>query len=106
MFSVKWIYQQNGLEVNRIFEAERVATAFRNDGPPDSPRRQFNPTLFGREVERALVILGDGDLDDISIDCGKVYVMNQAGRTVASYDLGDPCATPALGQSMPTPLAA
>lgn len=91
MFSVKWVYQQDGLETHRIFEAESVTAGFRNDGPPSTPTRQFAPQLMDRDVNSALIILGIGyDLNDRSIDCGKVYVMNQAGRTVASYDLGDP----------------
>lgn len=91
MFSVKWVYENDGLLINRIFEAETVTVAFPDDGPPGSPRRQGAPQLMGRDVHSGLLIVGPGfDLDDRSIDRGKVYVMNQAGRTVATYELGEP----------------
>lgn len=91
MFSVKWVYENDGLETHRIFEAESVTAGFRNDGPPSTPTRPGVPQLMGRDVHSGLLIVGSGfDGHERSIDCGKVYVMNQAGKTVASYDLGSP----------------
>ena len=88
MLSVKWIYERDGLRIEHVFEAERVSAAFNQEDPASAVKRQFPQQLMGRDVERAVVILDGPDLVGKSFDCGTVYVMNQNGRTVASYELG------------------
>lgn len=90
MLTVKWQYTVNGVQVEHLYEAENVTGAFPEIQPPGAASRQ-NPTphVCGRYIDRPTVILDGYDLTGRSFGNGKVYVMNEGGKTIASYDLGD-----------------
>lgn len=85
MFTIKWIYKIRGGTAERIFSASEAGAAFNDGDKPVAAR------WASRDVHRSLFVVGfPHDLESsISLNCGKVYVMNEAGKTVASYDLGD-----------------
>lgn len=84
MLTVKWVIDTPDGQIDRIFEAREVTVASRYD--PTSPKAW---KVAQRGVDRALVILDPSDpsFAGRSIDCGLVYVMNEAGATVGKYIL-------------------
>lgn len=86
MFTVKWSYERDGGHFERIFEAETVDVGFDNRGPGTG---QASLEMQGRHVPpNGLVVLDGYSTLGMSFDCGKLYVMNDKGSTVGSYDLG------------------
>lgn len=85
MFTVKWIVKTGAGETIRMFSADDVTVAYR-----DQSTEMAAPWMVaGREVEGALVILDPHDIGARSLNHGLVYVMNEAGATVGKYELGD-----------------
>ncbi len=97
MLTVKWVVQTTKGSVTRIFEAEDVAIAYRNDPIPSlSPtpsvtRQDGSDFKVGRyAVKTALLVINPHDLSaDRALDCGLCYVVNDHGKTVGSYQLSN-----------------
>ena len=92
MFTIKWIVATPHGEVTRLFEARDVRVAYRNSNPGIEPDWGHLPRfeLADRPVKRALLVIDPGpNFAGHSFDCGKVYVMNETGATVAKYVLSD-----------------
>lgn len=90
MFTVKRIVRTELGEVTRLYEADSVEAAFRDEPPPGARCWLSAPwQIDGRRfVERALVIVNDA-FGGRSFDRGTVYVMNRDGATVSKYVLDD-----------------
>lgn len=86
MFTVKWVYRTKDGSVTHLFKADRVSYAYRDASRPAADYMQ----LHGRDVPVSGLVVMDGyDMGGSSFDCGTIYVMNEAGKTVDSYRLGD-----------------
>jgi hypothetical protein len=92
MFTINWTYKIEDMQVHHIFAAERIDFAFR-DCIPGAGQAPLPKEFMGRMVTKSLAVLEGYDLAGRSFDCGTVYVMNEHGKTVAHYELGDPPAS-------------
>jgi len=105
MFTVKWVVRHADGEVIRMFEAENVTVAYRNQDPNAVAKESWE--VEGRVVERSLLIVGHADLSSRSLDVGVAYVMNEAGATVGKYVLNDDIIRAGrdavVGMTAPTP---
>lgn len=91
MFSVKWqYYREDGAFIEQVFEAERVAYAADQRTLP--PEKLELLQFMDRDVAPAVLVMGADDgaprYSGRSFNFGKFYVMNEHGKTVATYDLG------------------
>lgn len=106
MLTVKWIVQTNKGSVERIFPAEDVAIAYRNEPltPADNDRSDFKVGRY--EVGSAILIINPHDSSsDRALDVGLCYVMNEAGKTIGSYILSEGTYAYATGIPEPAPIA-
>lgn len=84
--TVKWITEVDGVSRERLFEAMNVEVCFphTNDGHMPS-----GVTCGDYPVDKASLFIDphEGHYSGYKFDCGKFYVMNESGSTVASYNL-------------------
>lgn len=109
IFTVKWVYTLDGIERERVLEADQVNIAWDNRAPGNEPKTSDGPKLgiYGVPQRGGIVVLGNPEQgsDSMALTFGKVYVMNRDGKTVAKYDLGEPCIAQGSdgGVGKPTP---
>lgn len=74
MLTLKHIIWNGGFET--VYQAKQVRSKYREPRTNDGPHA----------LEFVAFDLPNGDVHTLTF--GKIYVMNEAGRTVASYDFG------------------
>lgn len=90
MLTVKWTVQTPKGSVTRIFEADDVAIAYRNNPLPPTSNDGSDFKVGRYAVGSAILVINPHDASaDRALDCGTCYVMNDHGKTVGSYELGD-----------------
>lgn len=91
MLTVKWIVQTDKGSVERIFAADDVAIAYRNNPFSDVQKVDGSDFKVGRyAVKSAVLVINPHDASsDRCLADGTCYVMNDAGKTVGSYQLSD-----------------
>lgn len=100
MLTVKWIVKTDKGEITRIFEAEDVAVAYRDNPLPPNNEDGSDFKVGRYPVRRAVLVINPHDLSsDRALDIGTCYVMNEGGKTVGSYQLYD--GTFAIGTPLP-----
>lgn len=103
MLTVKWIVQTTKGSVERIFAADDVAIAYRNNPLGDAQKIDGSDFKVGRyAVKSAVLVINPNDSSsDRCLADGICYVMNAAGKTVGSYQLSDEVIE--ATDSLPTP---
>lgn len=95
MFSIKWIVRTALGSITRMYEAEDVIAAYRDELPPPGCAQTLKQwEVADRPVDCALFIMDpNGTSGDRfagrSFDTGTVYVMNETGATVGKFVLSD-----------------
>lgn len=86
-FTVKWIRVVEGVSAETLYPADRVEVFFANtsDGKFPTGRKHFDYDL---DAPCLFIDAGPGGAG-FKFDRGEFYVMNEAGRTVGSYNFGD-----------------
>jgi len=98
MLTVKWCTESFGATRERVFETETVEVAWPDQNPADFPRK-----LGIYDVpDTGLVAIGNPHqgAESMAFAHGKIYVMNDKGKTVASYQLA-PCTASAEAGGIP-----
>lgn len=91
-FSVKWkTSSPDGTERHRIFSTDQFQYAGRNSPPHGAPEAHTPKLGVYNVPPDGLVVIGNPHCgaDSIAFGCGTIYVMNEAGKTVATYHLGE-----------------
>lgn len=101
-FTVKWVVNCNGVVRHRIFDADQISYAA-DERPPDRPANSEKLGIYG-VPSCGLVVIGNPHVgaDSMAFSCGVVYVMNEAGKTVATYRLEHGLNPIACSEVMPT----
>jgi hypothetical protein len=90
-FIVKWCYNRDGAQLERLIETDQVNAAYDERTPdrrkPDAPALMFG--CYQVPASGGIVILGNyyEGADSMCLSFGTVYVMNRDGKTVAKYHL-------------------
>jgi hypothetical protein len=89
MLTAKWCYDDDGVSRERVFETPTVDVAYPNPCQ-DGPKERRGPMLGVYSVPLGgLVVIGNSadGAESMAFAFGTVYVMNDHGRTVATYRL-------------------
>lgn len=90
-FTAKWVYDTNGIQRERLIEADQVNVAY--DGrTPNAPPVALMLGVYA-VPPTGIVVLGNPEsgAESLALTFGKVYIMNRDGRTVATYHLAKDC---------------
>lgn len=87
-FTVRWAYEVDGIQRERLIEADTVHASY-DARTPDKHSAQGAMLGIYRVSEGGLVVIGNPYLgaDSMALAFGTVYVMNRDGKTVAKYIL-------------------
>lgn len=91
-FTVKWVViDSDGIERHRIFDVDQFSYSCDSRVPSDEPQSQAMLGVYPVSPRGIVVIGNPHDAgDSMAFTQGKIYVMNERGATVSTYDMGYP----------------
>jgi hypothetical protein len=91
IFTAKWEYEINGIQCERLIEADQVSVAY-DSRTPDIKNQKGAPSprlgIYNVPIN-GIIVLGNPESgsDSMALTFGTIYIMNRDGRTVGKYYL-------------------